>query len=244
MNTGLWEPFRSVGTNFRNNVEIDSFNEFEYFLGLELRQESDYIGVPMQNAFSGSSLREISMPPLPIFYNASTGVGSRSPFYNCTKLSKVYWGSCRPVYTHNLFEGCSALEYYDGILPAGLTIFGGGFSNCRSLTRMIFYEGIESFGGSCFQGCSSLRYIEYPATSKSISLYNLTRWAFSGGIHIVIKATTPPTCTTGGQNASMFFYVPDESVEVYKAAEGWSIYAHRIYPISELPDEYRAMGTL
>ena len=29
------------------------------------------------------------------------------------------------------------------------------------------------------------------------------------------------------------FYVPDQSVETYKAASGWSQYADRIYPLSQ-----------
>ena len=47
--------------------------------------------------------------------------------------------------------------------------------------------------------------------------------------------TTPPTISgswfrynTGGK-----VYVPDNSVETYKAASGWSTYASKIYPMSE-----------
>lgn len=199
----------------------------------------------MQYAFYGSNLIEITMPPVPFLYgNYDGSQGNRSPFYNCAKLKRVYWGDCRPLYTSSLFGNCSSLEYYDGILPAGLKKLDGMFGGCTSLTRMIFYEGIEEFGGLMFQSCNSIRYVEFPSTTKSLSLLNMTRWAFTGGIHIVVKATIPPTCKTGGENRPLFFYVPASALDAYKSASGWVDYANRIYPMSELPDEYRAMGTL
>ena len=59
----------------------------------------------------------------------------------------------------------------------------------------------------------------------------------SGFKVLVMKAVTPPTIqnnTFMGLSNTAAFYVPDESVEAYKAATNWSAYASRISPISQL----------
>jgi hypothetical protein len=241
----------TMGSTFRGNTEIASFDEFVYFSALasgnsETLNGTTVSGVSLQETFAGcTALVHIAFPPVSFLYGNINGRYNRSPISGCSALTHVEWGQAHPLYTHGLFQNCRAINYYDGILPQGLTAIGNGvFSGCWALSRMIFYEGICTFGESLFQTCTSLRYIEYPSTATSISLVSLTRDAYTGGIHIVIKAAVPPACTTGGYNRTMYFYVPDGSVAAYKAASGWSSYASNIRAISELPSEYRAMGTV
>ena len=62
---------------------------------------------------------------------------------------------------------------------------------------------------------------------------------------VICKAVTPPTENTSGQNmfaritTAFRIYVPDESVDAYKAASSWSTYANRILGKSSLPEEYK-----
>jgi hypothetical protein len=57
---------------------------------------------------------------------------------------------------------------------------------------------------------------------------------------LILKPSTPPTY---GDNsiyslpAAAKFYVPDASVSTYREATNWSIYASRIFPISQLPSD-------
>jgi hypothetical protein len=55
----------------------------------------------------------------------------------------------------------------------------------------------------------------------------------------VCRATNPPIITTYTFDSTQIsteegaIYVPDESVETYKSATNWSIYADQIKPLSE-----------
>lgn len=57
---------------------------------------------------------------------------------------------------------------------------------------------------------------------------------------VIIRTTTPPEMYqidgTYDLNPSGNYklYVPDQSVQTYKEAEGWSTFAHRIHPLSEI----------
>ncbi|MBQ9231584.1 MAG: leucine-rich repeat protein [Prevotella sp.] len=167
------------------------------------------------------------------------------PFYSCTALTHVDWGDSSVLITYGLFSRCRSIDYYDGILPKGLTSIGDmAFFNCISLTRMIFYEGMELFGQEILRECLALRYVEFPATTRKMSLYRLCWDACRDGIHIVVKAMIPPELSSSdtSDNRTRYFYVPDDSLEAYQATEGWS--SQTVKPISELPDGYRAMGTL
>ena len=52
-----------------------------------------------------------------------------------------------------------------------------------------------------------------------------------------MKSTTPPTLSNTGAIPSTIraIYVPDASVEVYKAATNWSSFASKIKGVSEMP---------
>jgi hypothetical protein len=81
------------------------------------------------------------------------------------------------------------------------------FSYCSRLTEITIPEGVTSIGDEAFFYCESL------AT-------------------IICKATTPPTIGTtfNSMHESIPVYVPEASVEAYKAAEGWSDFEN-IVPI-------------
>ena len=58
---------------------------------------------------------------------------------------------------------------------------------------------------------------------------------------VIVRATTPPSMYPVDRvydfnlsNPTYKIYVPDQSVEAYKAAEGWSTFANRIHPLSEI----------
>jgi hypothetical protein len=56
---------------------------------------------------------------------------------------------------------------------------------------------------------------------------------------IVIKAVNPPSVVSASFDeisTSAKFYVPDESVDAYKAATYWSSHASKIHPMSEYTD--------
>ena len=108
----------------------------------------------------------------------------------------------------------------------------GAFSGCSLLTEVNFPDGLTSMGNGSFYQCVALRYIDLPE-----SVTNIGHYAFaesSGMTHAICRATTPPAAGLKiFDRMSIPIYVPDASVEAYKAAANWSTYADRIKPLSE-----------
>lgn len=96
------------------------------------------------------------------------------------------------------------------------------------------YDGIFSY-------CPNLVLVDIGANCTSIGWQSLGRFIGTNrnNITIIVRATTPPSLGgplmgTGGNYATIDkIYVPNESVDIYKAATNWSTYADRIKPLSE-----------
>lgn len=83
--------------------------------------------------------------------------------------------------------------------------------NFYRLMKFTIPSGVTSIGSNAFYYCKNLKYIE-------------------------LKPTTPPTLSSStafDRTNNCPIYVPDESVDTYKAASQWSSLASRIYGISE-----------
>lgn len=109
--------------------------------------------------------------------------------------------------TYQTFQRSTIQEV---VFPASITTIGGyTFFYCSSLKKMTIQANVTAINGNTFQGSN-----------------NLTT--------TIIYATTPPTLS---QQARLWFrgtiYVPDDSVEAYRAAAEWSNIASRIVGISE-----------
>jgi len=117
-------------------------------------------------------------------------------------------------------DGTDSLEQYDGIgnqnpVEATVgdiisTIGDYVFQNCTSLSSVTIPSSVTSIGVGAFQNCNSLE-------------------------SVTVNATTPPSLASGvfdGTSSNLVIYVPSESVETYKQAEGWSNYDYRIQSIT------------
>lgn len=96
------------------------------------------------------------------------------------------------------------------------------------------YEGIFSY-------CPNLVLVDIGENCSSIGSNSLGRFVGTSGnnVTVVVRATTPPSLTGALINTSWVYatvgelYVPDASVDAYKAATNWSRYADIIKPLSE-----------
>jgi len=109
-----------------------------------------------------------------------------------------------------------AFRYCDGLtsvtIPNSVTTIGGGaFFDCDSLTSVTIPNSVTTIGEEAFKYCSSLTLL-------------------------TIENATPPEVRGGAfeeVSENITIYVPAESVEKYKAAEGWSEYADKIKAIEK-----------
>ena len=121
-------------------------------------------------------------------------------------------------------------------IPNSVTTIGGfAFFYCDSLTSVIIPDSVTTIGVQAFSWCISLTSVIIPDSVTTIG--GGAFWECSSLTSVYCKAVTPPTAVlyddgywyTFDYNASgRKIYVPTESVEAYKSAEGWSSYADAI----------------
>jgi len=185
------------------------------------------------SAFQGcSSLTEVTIP-------SSVTTINNSAFQGCSSLSSIGGKDSNAsvkMECINTYIGESAFQYCSGLttvsLPNGVTtITNAAFYQCINLTNVTIPSSVTSIGRQAFRVCRGLTSVTIPSSVTSID-----EFAFGGCLSltsITVEATTPPTLTNGPfyDTNDCPIYVPSASVDTYKAASGWSIYASRIQAI-------------
>ena len=141
-----------IGTTFKGNVNVRSFNEFQFFKGLT--------DLPLGAFRDCSDLTGITLP------DGITSIGGWAFFY-CSSLTNITLPEGLKTIGDSAFVGCSSLTSIK--LPDGLTsieIFA--FQNCSSLTNITIPKGVTSIGGQTFGSCSSLISVTLPDGITSI----------------------------------------------------------------------------
>ncbi len=239
-----------IGTTFKGNTNIITFNELKYFTGLT---------VIADNAFEGcTNLWKVQLP------NTVEMIGD-SAFENCSNLTNMNLPQCVKSLGNWAFYGCRSLNSLE--LPKSLTSIGqealsgfrGKMTICcnvpdgtysvypfegASFSEVKIVEGVTSIGsyafyyqmgiksinlpetltmiGSCaFDLCTSLTSIELPKNLNSIGSYAFTRCKSLTSIYC--RAITPPKCSFDTFNdVTATIYVPKEALSAYQATQYWS----------------------
>lgn len=133
-----------------------------------------------------------------------------------------------------MFSDCTSLTSIE--IPSSVTgIESSAFQNCRELNSVIFHEGIRSIGYSAFYGCTSLTSIEIPASVETI--YDLAFARCESFEYIKSFNYSPSECyytSFDGIDPAIPVYVPKESIEQYRNAEGWNYFTNFL-PLEEDP---------
>ena len=172
-------------------------------------------------AFMSSGLRSITIP------DSVTSIGNHV-FSGCVNLLSISISNSVTSIGDYTFYRCERLESVT--IPDSVTSIGVcAFDCCISLTNINIPDSVTSIGNYAFRSCDGLTNITIPNSVTSIG-----DGAFAGCsslTSVYCKAKTPPTLESSlfGENPlDPKIYVPTESVDAYKAAEGWKRYADNI----------------
>lgn len=162
-------------------------------------------------------------------------------FANCASLTHFDTSSIEELYSQNF-------GYYEGVveLPNLKNLYGSTFNNAKKITKIVIGGTITSFPDySVFSWMDRCVGITHPASLQTMGKYNFQN--LSGNLrYIKILATTPPTLPTDDNDISnktnLKVYVPDSAndsvLNAYKAASGWSMFASKIYNMSQFAVDF------
>lgn len=131
------------------------------------------------------------------------------------------------------FAGCSGFVG-ELVIPSTVTSIGNySFNQCTGITSIVIEGAVARISTWCFAGCSGVTLADLPSAVNQVDSYGLR---FSSCQTFICRAVVPPSLSSTSLQVSntCSIYVPDESVNDYKAADVWSNYANRIFPISDL----------
>ena len=217
-------------------------NAFEYCYGMtNLSLQEGITSIGSGAFYCCSGLTSVNIP------NTVTSI-NQDTFNNCYNLSSVTLSNNLTSIGDNAFYYCSGLTSVN--IPNTVTSIGdSAFKDCRSLSSVILPSSITSLNKRVFENCTSLINLTIPDSVISIGDY---AFEYSGLMNVEIpssvltiganafnhcsrlallkmKRTTPPTIASNTfSNSSGFIVVPQESLEIYKNAENWSLFADRI----------------
>ena len=185
-------------------------------------------------AFDGcSSLTSVTIP------DSVTSIGDWA-FTGCSSLTEFRGkfasedGRCLIIDgTLNSFAPAGLTEY---TIPDSVTTIGrGAFYWCSSLTSIAIGDSVTTIGYGAFWDCSSLTSVTIPDGVTTIE--GLAFYGCSSLTRVYCKTITPPAAILedfgywdafDGNASNRKIYVPMESMEAYKSADGWSEYADAI----------------
>ncbi len=192
----------NLGQAFRNNDNITSFNELQYFTGLaSLNSEEFYnceylvsitlpVGLTTIGYYSFNDCYRLTTVVLP---EGLTSIGG-SAFEHCSTLSSITLPESLTSIGEYAFQYCYALASIN--LPEGLSSIGYyAFYDCNALTSIIIPESITSISYRAFSSCDALSSVTLPSSLTSIQFEAFRNCTSLSSI------TLPESLTSIGNNA-------------------------------------------
>lgn len=215
--------FPSMNRRNRNNLKTvkhigeGAFAECGYLGSFVIPKGVETIG---DGAFQGCEFDELVIP------NTVTSIGNYAFAWSYFEDTLKIPNSVKSLGDY-VFADCDGEVI---ILPNSVTSIGNFCFSSRSLEEVILSESLKKIGKGCFYDCP-IEKLVIPQSVESIGEQAFCKTRFLE--YIEMKRKTPPSIASGvfEESAIQTIYVPAESVEKYKTAEGWSEYAEKIRAI-------------
>ena len=141
----------------------------------------------------------------------------------CVKLQSITIPAAVIEIEDRAFENCRMLSSVNFAKDGALTRIGNwAFYNNHELTNLVIPEGVTEVGHAAFYGCTYLKEMTLPSTVQEIADNGFALCAKLRRMNV--DAMLPPTVaarTFEEVDRSIPVYVPDEVVDMYKAAPVW-----------------------
>lgn len=228
--TGIWlydiTYYLNGGTN--NSLNPPLYSKYQSTNILEpTKSNNDFLGWYNNSAFSGAAITNIPVGTMGAIslYALWVEEGTSGLQYTLINNNTAY-----------LVSGGSTNNLANIIIPSmhnGLpvtTIAASGFRNYTNLVSIVIPEGITTISSQAFRYCTKLATIIIPSTVTLIGSN-----AFNGDTSLTSIIVKNSNIITGANGmfttiATVFkIYVPNSSVNSYKAASKWKTYASSIY---------------
>lgn len=224
-----FENVISLAPNFLvgNNSRTDLVYDVEEILLPKLETVPQLIaGNYKINSTRYPNLRLIDLSGAKVIGSGSRVVESVS---NDSKVKvTVVFGKDVEKIKENAFADTLSINFSELNFPKLTNLDGSAF--CRSGVHKVINLGlITTIYPNTFATSKNLIFVRIPSTVTTIGV-SAFREEHSGMV-MVIEAITPPSTPSAPTVDAV--YVPDESVNNYKAASGWSQIASKIHPLSE-----------
>ena len=152
------------------------------------------------------------------------------PFRGNTRLLTITLPRSIDYIQSYAFAGCSSLKEIEIPSKVGGNLGSYCFYQCTSLVKVKINQGVTKLSSNSFRGCTSLVSIEIPDTIGGMG--DACFYGCTSLVEVIMYPTTPPKTLSNNNfnnNApGRLIKVPAGSVNTYKKADGWSVYASSI----------------
>ena len=217
-----------TSVDISNSVTSIGSSAFAFCTGLTSVDISNSVTSIGSSAFSGcTGLTSITIP------NSVTSIGDYA-FANCSGLTSVTIPNGVTSIGDYAFANCSGLTSIT--IPNSVTSIGDyAFAICSGLTSLTIGNSVTSIGSFAFSGCSGLTSITIPNSVTSIGDY---AFAICSGLTSVTNHTTTPQSINSNvfvmvNTSSCTLYVPEESIDLYEAANVWKEFGNIVTIVVE-----------
>ena len=227
------KAIRAINIDSKQNIY--SVGGIEHFVNLESFQAYNAIALRTLDLSKNTNLRTIKEQALykchgleSVILPSTIETIEGDAFHNCPKLASINIPDGVKSIGSYAFAG--DLQLAEITLPQSIETIGRNAFAATGLLSLVLPEGVTVTSQDMCYNCQKLTSLTLPTTITNIGYHSFDECNALVEIHC--KATTPPTLEQYAFEDAVKerkIYVPQDSIEAYKAADGWSDFADQIF---------------